>query len=66
MSVKLKFKCKSVKKERIGSHSIALANNEFTKKVAAGTLILYVHDGHEALEFFKKGYNYDINITKSK
>ena len=62
---RLKFKCKSVKKEKIGSHSITLVNNEFTKKVAGGTLTFYVHNGHEALELFKKGQNYFINITKT-
>ena len=64
MKTKLKFKCKSVKKERVGSHSITLVNNEFTKKVAGGTLTFYVHEGHEALKFFKKGNNYTIDITK--
>ena len=62
--MKLKFKCKSVQKKPVGSHCIILVNNEFTKKVAGGTLTIYVHEGHEALKLFKKGNNYTIDITK--
>ena len=64
-AIRLKFKCKSVKKEKVGSYSITLVNNEFTKKVAAGNLVFYVHEGHEALKLFKKGYNYYIDIEKT-
>ena len=66
MAIRLKFRCKSVTKEDIGTTCIKLVNNEYVQGVASGDLIFNVHESHKALKVFKSGALYYINITKIK